>query len=70
MSLTDTNRAARVRQLILSLDEVRPQAVSEVGLEPTLVARQQRVRSGNYKAYDADETLERIQRVLTRGDQP
>lgn len=68
MSLPVADRAALAHRLILSLEEERPQAVTEAGLEQTLLARQQRVRSGNYKAYDADETLERIQRALTKSE--
>jgi hypothetical protein len=70
MSLPVTDRAALAHRLILSLEEERPRAVTEEDLEQTLLARQQRVRSGNYKAYDADDTLERIQRELTKGDEP
>jgi len=68
MSLPVADRAALAHRLILSLEEERPRVATEPGLEQTLLARQQRVRSGNYKAYDADETLERIQRALAEGD--
>ena len=70
MSLPVADRAALAHRLILSLEEERPKAVTEPDLEQTLLARQQRVRSGNYKAYDAEETLERIDRALTEGDRP
>jgi hypothetical protein len=70
MSLPVADRAALAHRLILSLEEERPKTVTEPDLEQTLLARQQRVRSGNYKAYDADDTLERIQRELTKGDEP
>ena len=68
MSLPVADRAALAHRLILSLEEERPKTVTELDLEQILSARQQRVRSGNYTAYDADETLERIQRALTEGD--
>ena len=70
MSLPVTDRAALAHRLILSLEEERPEIETEPDLEQTLLARQQRVRSGNYKAYDADETLERIDRALAEGDRP
>ena len=70
MTLPADDRAALAHRLILSLEDERPLTGTEVSLEQTLLARQQRVRSGNYKAYEAEETLDRIERALTKGDQP
>ncbi len=66
MDLPIEQRADLAHRLLLSLDEKTPVRES---LEGTLVARQQRVASGDYKAADASEMMSRMKRALDQRSQ-
>jgi hypothetical protein len=66
MALPISERAALAHELLLSLEESRPAETAPKSLQQIVAARQQRIRSGNYTAYDAEETLEHIRQSLSR----
>jgi len=64
MGLPAGERADLAHRLIVSLEE---ETAGEQGtLEDLLVVRQRRVQSGDFVAYEAAETLERIKQSLAR----
>jgi hypothetical protein len=62
MALPVDQRADLAHRLIISLDEARNE--TEESLEDLRVARQERVRSGEFSVYEASETLDHIRRSL------
>lgn len=68
MELPVGERADLAHRLIVSLEE-EPASEHET-LEELLVARQRRVQSGDFVAYEASETLERIRQFLDGRSRP
>lgn len=68
MGLPVGQRADLAHRLIVSLEE--EPASAQGTLEGILVARQRRVQSGDFVAYDASETLERVRYSLDRRSKP
>ena len=62
MDMPLEKRAELAHRLIISLEQERTEPAGT--LEDVLVARQQRVRQGNYVALDAKETLDRMKKSL------
>jgi hypothetical protein len=62
MGLPIEERADLAHRLIISLEEETTR--EQDSLEELLVARQRRMQSGNFVAYEASETLERIRQSL------
>lgn len=62
MELPRDQRADLAHRLIVSLDEARNN--TEESLEDLLVARQERVQSGEFSVFEASETLDHMRRSL------
>ena len=67
LGLPAEKRADLAHRLIVSLEQQRTEP--EASLEEIIVARQQRVQSGNYTAYEATESLDHIKQSLDERSQ-
>jgi hypothetical protein len=68
MGLPRDQRADLAHQLIVSLDEARNKAGES--LEDLLVARQERVQSGDFSVFEASETLDHMRQSLRNRSEP